>query len=57
MMIDEEEGKAVAEVSTEAIYAVFADMDTLEEEEIVVFGEDDDVDAVDLAFTEDEGHW
>lgn len=57
MMIDEEEGKAVAEVSTEAIDAVFADMDAIEEEEIVVFGEDDDFDAVDLAFTEDEGHW
>lgn len=58
MLIEEEEGKLVAEINPDAFEAALAEVDITEEEEVDIYGEDDEeVDAVDLAFVEDEGHW
>lgn len=57
MLIEEEEGKVTSELTPEVFEAVFIETDTTEEEEVTIYGDDEESDAVDLAFVEDEGHW
>jgi hypothetical protein len=58
MLIEEEEGKVVAEINPDALEAVFED-DSAAEEEVFVFGSVDDTeDEVDIAFEPNpEGYW
>lgn len=59
-MNDEDEIKGSGEISADALEAVFDEGDIIEEEETVLFvseGNDDDVDALDIPFTDDEGYW
>ena len=58
MLIEEEEPKS-GEINPDALEAVFEE-DVLVEEEVVVFGKDDDeeADEIDIAFqANDEGYW
>lgn len=58
MLIEEEETKGIGEINLDAVEAALAEVDISEEEDVDVYGGDDEeVDAVDLAFVEDEGHW
>lgn len=58
MIIEEEETKTSEvnpDIIDEALFVVGEDVD---EVEVLMFGgEDEQADALDLAFTEDEGHW
>lgn len=59
MLIEEEEPKPTGEISPDALEAVFEE-DALIEEEIIVFGkeEDEGADEIDIAFAaNDEGYW
>ncbi len=57
MLIEEEESKG-GEINPDALEAVFEE-DVLVDEEVVVFGEDDEeADEIDIAFqANDEGYW
>ncbi len=57
-MLIEEDVKPVGEINPDALEAVF-DEDVLVEEEVVLFGEnDEEVDEIDIAFqANDEGYW
>lgn len=59
MLIEEEETKPVGDINPDALEAVFEE-DTLVEEDVVVFGkeEDEEADEIDIAFAaNDEGYW
>lgn len=58
MIIEEEEIKSSGEINPDAIEVLLGDDSEMEESEILIFREEDeDADLLDLAFTEDEGHW
>jgi hypothetical protein len=59
MLIEEEDPKPILEINPDALEAVFEE-DALVEEEIVIFGkeEDEEADEIDIAFAaNDEGYW
>ncbi|MFA5132253.1 MAG: hypothetical protein WC444_02925 [Candidatus Paceibacterota bacterium] len=59
MLIEEEDPKPSGEINPDALEAVFEE-DVLVEEEIIVFGkeEDEEADEIDIAFAaNDEGYW
>lgn len=60
MLIEEEEGKVVAEINPDALEAVFEDESSGVEEVGVLFVDetDEQVDEIDIAFAaNDEGYW
>lgn len=58
MLIEEEEVKPGSEVNPDAIEGLFDDEGAIEETELLMFQEDDeDADLLDIAFTDDDGHW
>ena len=58
MLIEEEDPKPTAEISPDALEAVFEE-DVLVEEEVVLFKDsDEEADEIDIAFAaNDEGYW